>query len=129
MKKSTQFYLFLGSVNAGLSVILGAFGAHALKNYITDELIKTFNTGVEYHFYHSFGLFVIAFAFYLLPDSKLLKWSGRLMLTGILLFSFSLYVLSITGIRGFGIITPFGGIAFVAAWTLLAMAVIKAKIE
>lgn len=129
MKKSTQFYLFLGSINAGLSVILGAFGAHALKNYITDELIKTFNTGVEYHFYHSFGLFIIAFAFYLLPDSKLLKWSGRLMLTGILLFSFSLYVLSITGIRGFGIITPFGGIAFVSAWTLLAMAVIKAKIE
>lgn len=129
MKKSTQLYLFLGSINAGLSVILGAFGAHALKNYITDELIKTFNTGVEYHFYHSFGLFVIAFAFYLLPDSKLLKWSGRLMLTGILLFSFSLYVLSITGIRGFGIITPFGGIAFVVAWTLLAMAVIKAKIE
>lgn len=129
MKKSTQFYLFLGSVNAGLSVILGAFGAHALKNYITDELIKTFNTGVEYHFYHSFGLFVIAFVFYLLPDSKLLKWSGRLMLTGILLFSFSLYVLSITGIRGFGIITPFGGIAFVVAWTLLAMAVIKAKIK
>lgn len=129
MKKSTQFYLFLGSVNAGLSVILGAFGAHALKNYITDELIKTFNTGVEYHFYHSFGLFIIAFAFYLLPDSKLLKWSGRLMVTGILLFSFSLYVLSITGIRGFGIITPFGGIAFVSAWILLAMAVIKAKIE
>lgn len=129
MKKSTQFYLFLGSVNAGLSVILGAFGAHALKNYITDELIKTFNTGVEYHFYHSFGLFVIAFVFYLLPDSKLLKWSGRLMLTGILLFSFSLYVLSITGIRGFGIITPFGGIAFVAAWILLAIAIIKSKIK
>lgn len=129
MKKSTQLYLFLGSINAGLSVILGAFGAHALKNYITDELIKTFNTGVEYHFYHSFGLFIIAFAFYLLPDSKLLKWSGRLMMTGILLFSFSLYVLSIAGIRGFGIITPFGGIAFVSAWTLLAMAVIKAKIE
>lgn len=129
MKKSTQFYLFLGSINAGLSVILGAFGAHALKNYITDELIKTFNTGVEYHFYHSFGLFIIAFAFYLLPDSKLLKWSGRLMLTGILLFSFSLYVLSITGIRGFGIITPFGGIAFVAAWILLAIAIIKSKIK
>lgn len=129
MKKSTQFYLFLGSVNAGLSVILGAFGAHALKNYITDELIKTFNTGVEYHFYHSFGLFIIAFAFYLLPDSKLLKWSGRLMMTGILLFSFSLYVLSITGIRGFGIITPFGGIAFVAAWILLAIAIIKSKIK
>lgn len=129
MKKSTQLYLFLSSINAGLSVILGAFGAHALKNYITDELIKTFNTGVEYHFYHSFGLFIIAFAFYLLPDSKLLKWSGRLMMPGILLFSFSLYVLSITGIRGFGIITPFGGIAFVSAWILLAMAVIKAKIE
>lgn len=129
MKKSTQFYLFLGSINAGLSVILGAFGAHALKNYITDELIKTFNTGVEYHFYHSFGLFVIAFVFYLLPDSKLLKWSGRLMLTGILLFSFSLYVLSIAGIRGFGIITPFGGIAFVAAWILLAIAIIKSKIK
>lgn len=129
MKKSTQFYLFLGSVNAGLSVILGAFGAHALKNYITDELIKTFNTGVEYHFYHSFGLFVIAFTFYLLPDSKLLKWSGRLMIMGILLFSFSLYILSITGIRSFGIITPFGGIAFVAAWILLTMAVIKSKIK
>lgn len=129
MKKSTQFYLFFGSINAGLSVALGAFGAHSLKKYITNELIETFNIGVEYHFYHSFGLFVIAFTFYLLPDSKLLKWSGRLMMTGILLFSFSLYVLSITGIRGFGIITPFGGIAFVAAWILLAMAVIKSKIK
>ena len=129
MKKSTQLYLFLGSINAGLSIILGAFGAHYLKNYITNELIKTFNTGVEYHFYHSFGLFVIAFVFYLLPDSKLLKWSGRLMMMGILLFSFSLYILSITGIRSLGIITPFGGLAFVSAWVLLATAIIKVKIK
>ena len=127
MKKSTQLYLFLGSINAGLSVTLGAFGAHSLKNHITNDLIKTFNTGVEYHFYHSFGLFVIAFAFYLIPDSKLLKWSGRLMMMGILLFSFSLYILSITGIRSFGIITPFGGIAFVSAWALLATAIIQSK--
>ncbi len=127
MEKSTQLYLFLGSISTGLSVALGAFGAHSLKNYISDELIKTYNTGVEYHFYHSFGLFVIALVFYFLPDSKLVKWAGRLMLTGILLFSFSLYILSITGIKSFGIITPFGGVALVSAWILLAIAIKKSK--
>ena len=127
MNKNSQLYFFLGSINAGLAVALGAFGAHGLKNYIPENMLKTYNTGVEYHFYHSLGLFAVALAFYFLPKSKLLKWSGRLMMTGILLFSFSLYVLSITGIRSIGIVTPFGGTALVTAWALLAIAVRKSK--
>jgi uncharacterized membrane protein YgdD (TMEM256/DUF423 family) len=116
-------FILIGSLLAALAVVLGAFGAHGLKNKLTPELLVTFETGVRYHFYHALGLFAVALVASLLPDSVSLRWAGYLMIAGIGLFSGSLYALSLTGVRALGIITPFGGLAFIAAWLLLALAV------
>jgi uncharacterized membrane protein YgdD (TMEM256/DUF423 family) len=88
-------------------------------------MLTTYQTGVQYHFYHALGLFAVAFVASQLPASALVKWSGWLMFAGIILFSVSLYILSLSGIRWFGAITPLGGVAFIVAWLLLAVAVIQ----
>jgi uncharacterized membrane protein YgdD (TMEM256/DUF423 family) len=117
--------LFLGALNAALAVALGAMGAHALKARLTPELLAVFQTGVQYHFYHALGMLLMGLAASRWPESGLLAWSGWLMLAGIVLFSGSLYVLSIAGLRGFGAVAPFGGTAFIVAWVLFAIAVLK----
>ncbi|MDH3690804.1 MAG: DUF423 domain-containing protein [Gammaproteobacteria bacterium] len=121
-----KFFSIAGCINAVLAVVLGAFGAHALRTRLSNELLSAFQTGVQYHFYHALGLFAVAFVASQYPDTTLVKWSGWLMLTGIVLFSGSLYVLSLSGVRGFGAITPFGGVAFITAWILLTVAIAKA---
>ena len=113
----------LGSVNAALAIILGAFGAHALKDHLSPELLATYETGVQYHLYHGLGLLLAAALVLYAPRSIALKWSGLVMQVGILLFSGSLYALSLSGIRWIGAITPFGGLAFITAWVLLALAI------
>lgn len=120
-------FLLLGSIGSFLAVGLGAFGAHGLKGTISPEMLATFQTGVQYHFYHSLGLFAVAFAAVHLGDCALIRWSGWLMALGIVLFSGSIYVLSITGARSLGIITPFGGTAFLVGWILLGAAVWSAR--
>ena len=122
-----MFKLFasIGSINALLAVMLGAFGAHALKSRLSTEMLEIFQTGVQYHFYHALGLLAVGIIAYHLPDSRLLKWSGWLMLTGILIFSGSLYILSISGIKWLGAITPIGGTAFIIAWVLLTIAIVR----
>ena len=108
-----------------LAVMLGAFGAHGLKNKLTEEMLTIFETGVSYHFYHALGLLAIGMIAQWIPDSSFLKWSGWLMLAGILIFSGTLYVLSISGLRWLGAVTPIGGLCFIASWILLAVAVWK----
>jgi uncharacterized membrane protein YgdD (TMEM256/DUF423 family) len=125
MTPPVKCFLFLGSLNACLSVILGAFGAHALKEKLTADLMATFQTGVQYHFYHALGLFAVAFAAAHMPSSRLVNWSGWTMFAGIILFSGSLYILSLSGVRWFGAITPVGGTGFIVAWALLAIAALK----
>lgn len=122
-----MFKLFasLGSINALIAVMLGAFGAHALKGRLSPDMIEIFQTGVQYHFYHALGLLAVGVIAYHLPDSGWLKWSGWLMLAGIIIFSGSLYILSTTGIKWLGAITPIGGTAFIVAWILLTIAVLK----
>lgn len=120
-----KFYLSLGCINAMLVVILGAFGAHGLKARIAVENMAIFQTGVQYHFYHAIGLIFVGLIAWHIPDSPHLRWSAWLMLMGIVLFSGSLYALSITNIRWLGMITPFGGTAFILAWLLLTIGVIK----
>lgn len=122
-----MFKLFtaLGSINALMAVMLGAFGAHALKSRLSPEMMEIFQTGVQYHFYHALGLLAVGIIAYHLPDSGWLKWSGWLMLAGIIIFSGSLYILSTTGIKWLGAITPIGGTAFIVAWILLTVAVLK----
>jgi uncharacterized membrane protein YgdD (TMEM256/DUF423 family) len=108
-------------------VLAGAFGAHALKDYLTPELIAVYHTAVEYQFYHALGLLAVGILVKSMPDSRALKWSGALMIVGIVLFSGSLYVLSVTGIRWLGAVTPLGGVAFIAAWGCFIAAIVKTE--
>jgi uncharacterized membrane protein YgdD (TMEM256/DUF423 family) len=89
-------------------------------------MLAVWHTGVEYHLFHALGLLALGFAAAQLPESPLIKYSGWLMLAGIVLFSGSLYLLALTGERWLGAITPIGGLAFLAAWALLVAAVLKA---
>jgi uncharacterized membrane protein YgdD (TMEM256/DUF423 family) len=116
--------LLAGTVLMALAVLLGAFGAHALKKSLSPEMLAVYTTGVEYQFYHSLGLLLIGLVGFHLP-SKWVRWSGALLIAGIVLFSGSLYVISLTGIKGLGIITPVGGISFVAGWICLAIGISK----
>lgn len=120
-----KLFVSLGSINALIAVALGAFGAHALKSRLTPDMLSVFETGVQYHFYHALGLLAVGLIAAHLPNSSLVKWSGWLMALGILIFSGSLYILSVTGIKWLGAITPIGGTAFIAAWVLLTIAVLR----
>ena len=117
---------FLGA----LSVILGAFGAHTLKQFISDKSILTFETGVRYQIYHVIALLFTGILYKEFANKRLL-WAGRMFGLGILLFSGSLYFLSIVnlsenaGLRGVGAITPLGGVCFIAGWVLLFIGVSK----
>lgn len=116
--------LLAGAVFMALGVLLGAFGAHALKKMLSPEMLVVYKTGVEYQFYHAIGLFAIGLVGFHI-ESKWLRWSGILLVVGIVLFSGSLYALSISGIKILGAITPIGGLSFVAGWVCLVVAVIK----
>ena len=120
-----KLFLILGAVNAFLAVALGAFGAHGLEGKITEKYLKTWNTGVTYQMFHAMGLFVIAFLTAKLPQTSLLTVAGWSMFIGIILFSGSLYVLSISGIKVLGAITPLGGVAFLLSWVLIGYAAVK----
>lgn len=123
----SKLFMILGSLNAGLAVLLGAFGAHGLKNRLTETMLSTYQTGVQYHFYHALGLVLIGLIALHLPGSSWLKWSGWIMFAGIVMFSGSLYLLTISQLRWIGIITPFGGLAFIVSWLLLALALFVDK--
>jgi uncharacterized membrane protein YgdD (TMEM256/DUF423 family) len=125
MPQIAKAFLILGSVNAALVVLLGAFGAHALKARLSVEMLAVYQTGVHYHLFHALGLLAAGLAAMQIPDSGYLRWSGWLMLAGIVLFSGSLYLLSVSGLRWLGMITPFGGVAFIVAWMLFAAAIAK----
>lgn len=107
-----------------LAVSIGAFGAHGLKNHLSDEMIQVYKTGVEYHFYHALGLLLVGILSISMP-SVYIKWSAILLGAGIILFSGSLYALATTGVKGLGAITPFGGLSFIAGWVCLFIAVVK----
>jgi uncharacterized membrane protein YgdD (TMEM256/DUF423 family) len=122
-RSMSRIFLTLGAVNAFLCVGLGAFGAHGLKQRLSVDMLAVYQTGVQYHFYHALGLVAVGLILLHYPTSKPVALSGWLMLTGIVLFSVSLYALSLTGVRGLGMITPFGGVAFLSAWAMLAYGV------
>ena len=126
MTTSAKLFLAAGGLAALAAVALGAFGAHALKDRLSAEMLAVWHTGVEYHVYHALGLLAVGLAAAHLPDSALLKWSGWLMLAGIVLFSGSLYALALSGERWLGATTPVGGVAFLAAWALFVAAVLRA---
>jgi len=125
MPHTAKLFLTLGGIAALAAVLIGAFGAHGLKERIATELMPVYKTGVEYHFYHALGLILVGLAAFHLPESGFLSAAGWAMTAGIVLFSGSLYLLALTGVRWLGAITPFGGIAFLLGWGLFALAAIK----
>lgn len=116
--------IMTASVLLALAVAIGAFGAHGLKAHLSPEMLQTYKTGVEYHFYHALGLLLVGVLSVSMP-SNLLNWSAFLLALGIILFSGSLYVLAISGIKWLGAITPIGGLCFIAGWIVLLLAVWK----
>ena len=126
MTTGAKLFLSAGGLAALAAVALGAFGAHALKNRLSAEMLAVWHTAVEYHVYHALGLLAVGLLTQQLPGSALLKWSGWAMLAGIILFSGSLYALALSGERWLGAITPVGGVAFLVAWALLVAAVLRA---
>ncbi|MEB2778382.1 DUF423 domain-containing protein [Algoriphagus sp. D3-2-R+10] len=121
-KQIIQTAAILGACAVGI----GAFGAHGLKEVIAETgRAETFETAVKYHFYHSLAIFLIGILAVIKPEWKKLSTAAILMVIGILIFSGSLYVLSLTGITWLGAITPFGGLAFIVGWILVFVAVSK----
>lgn len=120
-------FMMIGSINALLSVALGAFGAHILKSKIDSDMLAVYETGIQYHMMHALGLIAIALMAERFEQRKLVSAAGWLLLIGIILFSGSLYVLSMSGIKVLGAITPFGGVAFLAGWLCVFLAAMKQK--
>jgi uncharacterized membrane protein YgdD (TMEM256/DUF423 family) len=125
MATTAKLFLVLGSAAALAAVLLGAFGAHALKARLDADALALWRTAVEYHFYHALGLLAVGVVAAHLPGSALLRGSGWTMLAGIVVFSGSLYALALSGHRWLGALTPLGGVAFIASWLLLAAAVLR----
>lgn len=121
------FFIIAGAINAFLAVAFGAFGAHALKEKLSEKYLAIWETAVQYQMYHAIGLIVIGILMSssIIGNVTQLNWAGYFMLAGIVIFSGSLYVLSLSGIGILGAITPIGGVAFLAAWVLVIVAVVK----
>ena len=111
-----------GSLMMFLGVALGAFGAHGLKDTLSQESKQVYQTAVLYHLIHGLALLAVGWLSTLKPQTALIDRAGWLFLIGTVLFSGSLYLLAITGMKKLGIITPFGGLAFLAGWLCLALA-------
>lgn len=123
-----QHFLLMGALMGMVAVILGAFGAHGLEKILDELMLKRFHTGVEYQFYHALALVLTAS---LAPLSltrywKLACWG---FFIGILLFSGSLYVYTLTGVRSIAMITPLGGLSFIAGWLFLILALWQAPAQ
>ena len=119
-----KLFISLGAFNAFIAVAAGAFAAHSIKNSLSESYLATFRTAAEYQFYHALGLIIIGI---LLSNEykQSTVISGWIMLTGIILFSGSLYTLSLTGTRWLGMITPIGGLCFLISWLTIAVSYLQ----
>lgn len=125
MNTIAKLFLSLGAISGALGVMIGAFGAHGLKSKLSAEMLTVYQTGVQYHFYHTFALLAVGLLA-LKFQSGLLTSSGWSFLVGIIIFSGSLYALSISEIKVLGAITPIGGLFFIIGWVLLTVSILKA---
>jgi uncharacterized membrane protein YgdD (TMEM256/DUF423 family) len=121
-----RIFFGVGAVSAGLAVALGAFAAHGLRARLSPEALQIFETGARYHMYHALALLAVAWAVTRWPGTAV-SVAGWLFIAGTLLFSGSLYLLAITGVRMLGAITPVGGFAFILGWLALAWAAWSAR--
>ena len=119
-----RIWLALGAFNAFLAVATGAFGAHGLKARVGPEMLVIWETGARYHMYHALGLLAVGFLALHKPGA-LANASGWALLVGIVIFSGSLYALSLSGVRMLGAITPIGGVSFLVGWVLFALAALR----
>jgi uncharacterized membrane protein YgdD (TMEM256/DUF423 family) len=125
-----KVYLVIGTVLSGLSVVLGAFGAHGLKQIVPPETVATYQTGVQYQIYHAFALIMVGIL-YERFSNNFVNYAGMFFIAGIVLFSGSLYLLASlkamnkVGLSGVGIITPIGGVLFIAGWILLLVGILR----
>lgn len=120
---SAKIFLTLGAALLAVAVAAGAFGAHALRARLAPDMSAVYHTAVQYHFYHALGLLALGLAALRVTESTWLLAAGWAMVAGIVLFSGSLYLLSLSGMRALGAITPFGGLAFIVAWVLFAIGI------
>jgi uncharacterized membrane protein YgdD (TMEM256/DUF423 family) len=114
-------FLFFGSLFGFLGVVFGAFGAHALKSRLSPDMLVVFETGVRYQMYHAFAIMIVAAAIGRIGDANLLVLAGWFFVAGVLLFSGSLYALSLSGVGVLGAITPVGGLLFLIGWACLGL--------
>jgi uncharacterized membrane protein YgdD (TMEM256/DUF423 family) len=119
----SSVFLTVGALSGGLAVALGAFGAHGLQTRLAAEKLATYETAVRYHFYHALALVAVGLAQGIWPGAGLLSSAGWLFVAGTVLFSGSLYLLAISGVRWLGAIAPLGGLAFIAGWVLMAFGI------
>ena len=120
-----KLFLILGSSLGALSVAIGAFGAHALKQILeANNRLETFETGVKYQFYHSLALILLGLLMQKF-DHKMFAYSGYGFFIGVLIFSGSLYILSLSGVTKWGAITPIGGVALIFGWVALLIGIVK----
>lgn len=113
-----RVFFLIGAVSAGLGVAIGAFAAHGLRGRLTADMLNVFETGVRYQMYHALALLALGWATTRWPGATL-NGAGWCFVAGTVLFSGSLYALSVTGVRVLGAITPLGGLAFIAGWILI----------
>ncbi len=116
-------FAMVGGVLAFLAVALGAFGAHGLKSRISKEMLSVYEKGVMYEMYHALALIAVGILIHTGFSSQMLSIAGWLFILGTILFSGSLYILSITGKKILGAITPFGGLCFLAGWVIFAVGI------
>lgn len=123
--KNTKLFLIIASFMMACVIAIGAFGAHGLKATTDEYLMAIYNTGVQYHFYNTLGLFAIALITYFLPNSKQIVVSGYMLILGTLIFSCSLYLLAILKVSWLGAITPFGGTIMILSWVIIGFTLIN----
>jgi uncharacterized membrane protein YgdD (TMEM256/DUF423 family) len=119
-RMNAKFCLLVAALALAAAVALGAFGAHALKGHLSAEMLSIYQTAVQYHFWHALGLLGVGVLMTRSPDGPALAGIAWLLISGLLLFSGSLYLLALTGATWLGAVAPLGGVAFIVAWLWLA---------
>lgn len=119
-----QMFIMLGCMLMALAVVLGAFGAHALKSKLSPDKLKVYETGVQYHIAHALGLILVGLLIDQFPEAGMIVTGGWFLVAGIVLFSGSLYALSVVKARFLGPITPLGGLSFIIGWVLVGVGVV-----
>ena len=125
LNNKIKIFFAIASFMMALGIALGAFGAHALKSILDEYFLKIYNTGIQYHFYNTLGLFIASFIYALKPDSKKIYIAIWLIIIGMCIFSFSLYFLTILSMPILGAITPIGGSLLIIGWLTLTYGIVK----